>query len=66
MDGYEATKRIRSNSSIPNGSTVPIIAFTANEYAQEMQESFSLGFQGFITKPLTKEKLNEILNTYFA
>lgn len=51
MDGYEATKLIRnlSNRALAN---VPIIAMTANAFAEEKKKALSSGMNGHISKPI--------------
>ncbi|MGN1338995.1 MAG: response regulator [Oscillospiraceae bacterium] len=65
MDGYEATKAIRSlrRSDI---AKMPIIAMTANAFEEDKQAAFCAGMNGHIAKPIETRKLkymlNEILN----
>jgi len=62
MDGVETTREIRKLS--PKYEKLPIIALTAN--VDSVTEDFFLanGFNGFISKPVELEKLEEILKTY--
>lgn len=58
MDGYEATKEIRKVSE-----TVPIIAVTAYAFASDKERIMSIGFNGYISKPINPVKLeSEIEN----
>ena len=57
MDGYEATKRIKSNS---NGKNIPIIALTAGTLEEEQNNLKTNNIQGFIRKPFHE---NELLQT---
>lgn len=60
MDGIEATKVIREECGV-NGRIPIIVALTANAM-EGMRESFlRSGFQDFISKPLDRKRLNEIL-----
>ncbi|MDD2265943.1 response regulator [Sulfuricurvum sp.] len=54
MDGYEATRRIRSNSSLPH---IPIIAMTANVLDGDEESCRQAGMDGYITKPIDSTKL---------
>lgn len=51
MDGYEATKTIRelSNRLL---ARVPIVAMTANAFAEERKNASAVGMNGYITKPI--------------
>jgi CheY-like chemotaxis protein len=58
LDGYEATRHIRAL-----GSTVPIIALTANALSEERVKALSSGMDGFQTKPLRKVELAKLLHS---
>lgn len=59
MNGYEATKAISSN---PNTMHIPVIICTSQEDEdKERQRARANGAQGFIKKPITDEKVNEII-----
>ena len=49
MDGLEATRRIRQ---LPNRATTPIIAMTANAFAEDREHCFDSGMNDFVTKPI--------------
>ena len=52
MDGLEATREIRRRYS--EGSRVPIVAFTANAFEEDILACRLAGMDGFITKPVRK------------
>ncbi|HLO61345.1 MAG TPA: ATP-binding protein [Azonexus sp.] len=52
MDGLEATQKIRQQAA---GATRPIIAMTANAFAEDRQRCTAAGMNDFITKPFTPE-----------
>ncbi|MBI4984423.1 MAG: response regulator, partial [Rhodocyclales bacterium] len=54
MDGLAATRVIRA---LPGHQDTPIIALTANAYAEDRQACFEAGMNGHIAKPVTPRKL---------
>ena len=57
MDGYEATKAIRSLENRPDGAVIPIIAMTANAFAEDVQASLDAGMNGHLSKPIVIEEV---------
>ena len=57
MNGYEATKAIRSMQDRPDGKTIPIVAMTANAFSEDVQKSFEAGMTAHLTKPIKSEEL---------
>lgn len=60
MDGIEATKKIREFNK-----DVVIIAQTAQVLNEEKQEIFDAGCNDYISKPINREKLYDLINKYF-
>ena len=58
MDGLDATREIRK---MPNGARVPILAMTANAFAEDKTRCFEAGMDDFIIKPVKPETLYETL-----
>jgi signal transduction histidine kinase len=56
MDGYEATKTIRAMDR-PDAKSVPIIAMTADAFAEDVQRCLDAGMNGHIAKPIDPETL---------
>jgi len=54
MDGLEATQKIRQQ---PTGATLPIIAMTANAFAEDRTRCAEAGMNDFITKPFAPEQV---------
>ena len=61
MDGYEATRIIRSN---PEHASMPIIATTAHAMVEERDRCLALGMDGHISKPIEVEKLYSMLQDF--
>ena len=61
LDGIEATKRIRVNETAGTGRRTPIFALTANTLVEDRYACFEAGMDGFLVKPLDREKLAEAL-----
>lgn len=59
MGGVEATSRLRNE-----GNTVPVIAFSANAYQQDIHESTEAGMNGYLCKPFTRKELVEVLEKW--
>lgn len=62
MDGYEATKRIRSLSSSHFNVDIPIIAFTAHAMKDDDNVCKEAGMDDYLSKPVTLEALNNTLS----
>ena len=58
LNGYEAARAIRSMANRPDAHTLPIIAMTANAFAEDVQKSLDAGMNAHIAKPID---LNELL-----
>ena len=63
MDGYEATKIIRSFNN--KNAQIPIIAMTANAFEGDRKHALQLGMNEHLAKPVDIEKLKEVLTKYF-
>lgn len=63
LNGYEATRKIRE-SNHPEAKTIPIIAMTANAFAEDVAEALSKGMNAHIAKPVNYDKLFELLQKF--
>ncbi|MCK1739922.1 response regulator [Bradyrhizobium sp. 139] len=61
LDGIEATKRIRAHEAAKGGHHTPILALTANTLVEDRYACFEAAMNGFLIKPLDREKLEEAL-----
>ena len=57
MDGLEAARRIRANEAEIGASRTPILALTANASAEDREACLAAGMDGFLVKPLDRERL---------
>jgi PAS domain S-box-containing protein len=61
LDGIEVAKRIRTDEAGGPGRRTPILALTANALVEDRYACFEAGMDGFLIKPLDREKLEEAL-----
>jgi PAS domain S-box-containing protein len=61
LDGIETTRRIRVREASRPGGRTPILALTANTLVEDRYACFEAGMDGFLIKPLDREKLTEAL-----
>ena len=61
MNGYETTKAIRNLPNRPDGKKIPIIAMTANAFAEDVQDALNAGMNEHVAKPIDVEKLEEVI-----
>ncbi|MGN0244574.1 MAG: ATP-binding protein, partial [Lachnospiraceae bacterium] len=59
-NGYEATHAIRHLQNRPDGEVIPIIAMTANAFAEDVQASMEAGMNGHLSKPIV---MDEVIKT---
>ena len=60
MDGYAATRTIRALSR-PDAAEIPIIAMTADAYAEDVERCLKAGMNAHLAKPLNPEDLRRTL-----
>ena len=63
MDGYEATKAIRSFAS-EWAKDIPIIAITANAFSEDVAMAASVGMNDHVSKPIDKNMMYKVLSRY--
>ena len=57
LNGYQATQAIRRMEDRPDGATIPIVAMTANAFAEDVQASKDAGMNAHLSKPINPEAL---------
>ena len=62
MDGYETSLAIRALGG--RFTTLPIIALTANAMESDRERCLAVGMTDYLSKPMPKDKLMNILHTY--
>ena len=60
MDGYKATRCIRRLDD-KKKAEIPIIAMTANAFAEDRKKAFDAGMNGHIARPIDIEKLGAVI-----
>ena len=60
MNGYEATRRIRRLER-PDAWEIPVVAMTANAFAEDVREAMDAGMTAHVAKPIDVEVLRETL-----
>jgi CheY-like chemotaxis protein len=64
MDGYEATRKIRE---LPDArGRTPVIAVTAYALEENIRECHDAGMNGFLSKPLNMQLLDEMIMTWIT
>lgn len=63
MDGYEATRRIRTLART-DVSSLPIIAMTANAFTEDVAHAIEAGMDHHLAKPIDIAQLMGVLNKY--
>ena len=61
MDGYEATKAIRSHEASSRSRRLPIVALTADAFEDDAVKARKAGMDGHLAKPYTRDGLREVL-----
>jgi CheY-like chemotaxis protein len=58
LDGLQAARRIRA---LPGAATLPIVALTANAFAEDRERCLAAGMNDFVAKPLDMGELYAVL-----
>jgi CheY-like chemotaxis protein/HPt (histidine-containing phosphotransfer) domain-containing protein len=64
MDGFEATRRIRSPQSSVRNPQVPIIAMTANAMQGDREKCLEVEMDDYVPKPVSPQSLAEVLKKW--
>ncbi len=61
MDGFAATRNIRTNDKVANGQGIPIIAMTANAMKGDREQCINAGMDDYLSKPIDPQILADVL-----
>ena len=64
MDGYEATKAVRTYETTHQKNRIPIVAMTANALDTDRQQCLDAGMDDYIAKPARMEAICAVLEKY--
>ncbi|QQO08881.1 response regulator [Breznakiella homolactica] len=64
MDGYSATRIIRSKTHIPRAAAIPIIAMTANVFREDIDRCLEAGMNDHIGKPVNADEMIAKMKQY--
>ena len=63
MDGYQAARAIRGSGK-KDAETIPIIAMTANAFAEDKRKTMEAGMDAHLSKPLNVPELMETIRKF--
>ncbi|MCR5864210.1 response regulator [Aquincola sp. J276] len=66
MDGLEVTRRIRNGAAGPHNTTIPVVALTANAFAEDRAACLAVGMNDFLTKPVVAQQLLSVVHRWTA
>jgi CheY-like chemotaxis protein len=67
MDGYDATIAIRAfETRMKRPKGIPIIAMTANAFAEDVEHCLKSGMNGHIAKPIEVQTMLNIADKYLG
>lgn len=64
MDGYDATRIIRSHDVMALRRNIPIIAMTANAIKEDREKCFAAGMDDYLSKPVASEELGRVIRKW--
>ncbi len=64
MNGFEATEALRKFAQERGRGHLPIVAMTANAFAEDRDHALASGMDGFLTKPIDMTELEKTLRAY--
>ena len=65
MDGYEVLRELRAHERSQGREPLPVVALTAHAVVGERERCLQAGMNGFLSKPINRGQLNEVLLELF-
>ncbi len=65
MNGYEASEKIRLLKR-PDAKSIPIIAMTANAFAEDVKDALNAGMSAHVAKPIDMDLLKKTIHQYLS
>ena len=66
MDGFEAARRLRQLFTAAGRTSPPVVALTANAFAEDRKRCLEAGFDDFLAKPFDRSELEALLDKWCA
>jgi len=66
LDGYQATRMIRNQEESSDDIKIPIIAMTGNALSGDREKCLDAGMDGYLSKPINKQKLAVLLEEFLG
>ena len=64
MNGYETIIAIRNLQDRPDGKKIPVIAMTANAFAEDVQAALNAGMDDHVAKPVDMNVLISVITKH--
>jgi CheY-like chemotaxis protein len=66
MDGYQATKAIRTGLAGDNNKHIPVVALTADAMSGSEEKCRAAGMDDYMTKPLDPDQMTRVLEKWLG
>jgi len=64
MDGFAATRAIRTNEALQRQKHIPVIALTAHAAEEDRKQCLAMGMDDYLSKPFSPEALSTVLRRW--
>jgi len=66
MDGFEATRAIRTREALQQQKHIPVIALTAHAAEGDRKQCLAMGMDDYLSKPFSQEALSTVLRRWLT